>query len=125
MIKHSHFEKLYRRTLDTHEEMMEMFTPYEIEAINDGKVWIVYATDKMFSGWGMSKGKNNHVFVVCFSQVQADAIYDTFFHDKNMARPGECSIEWFHKVRKTGTWSIKNANDCTAWNKGITINVEV
>ena len=35
------------------------------------------------------------------------------------------ALSCFHKVRKTGTWSIKNANDCTAWNKGITVNVEV
>ena len=120
MIKKSYFEKLYQRCLDTHEELMKMFSPKEIEAINKEKAWVAYATDSFFSGWAMSKDKLNHITVICWSREQADAVYRGLCEKTEMKRPNTASIAYFlDKVRKTGTWSVKNANECPVWNKGI------
>ena len=75
------------------------------------------------SGWGMSKNTPNKVYVICWSEAQARAIYNSFCDREEMLRPNFCTLNRFFTIYKKGsTWSIKEANDCTAWNKGIIID---
>ena len=80
---------------------------------------MAYATDKMFSGWGMSQGRLNHVFVICFSEAQA--VYSSLANQKCMQRANYRPLENFINSRHGGTWSVKNANECAAWNKEIIV----
>lgn len=128
MIKRTNFEKLYKTVLDSHEEMMNMFEPREIERINKPEgteTYTVYASDRIFSGWGHSQGMTNHVLVICWSRQQKEAIYASLCERTEMTHINWCSLEHFIATRskRRGTWSLKNANDCYAWNKEIKVEV--
>lgn len=122
-MKQTNFTKLCNIAMDSNSDIYDMFKETEISTINYGvDVWVVSARDSMFSGWGMSKGKNNHVFCICWSREQADAIESSLRNLKNMSFISRSSLENFISVRTKhyrGTWSIKNGNDCFAWNNHI------
>lgn len=122
-MKESNFNKLMNIAMDSNTDILDMFKETEISAINSGdNVFVAYATDEMFSGWGMSKNKLNHVFAICWNHQQAEAITYSFKLLKNMKRPNYLPLENFFNNYHRGTWSIKNANDCRAWNRGVIIN---
>lgn len=128
MPKLSNFEKLYRFSVDTYEELMEMFSPREIDAINKAdstQTYAVYAIDKIFSEWGRSPGQNNHVLAICWSREQREKVYQGLCEAREMRLVSWCSLDHLIKTRhnRKGTWSIKNANDCPVWNKGIQVEV--
>lgn len=122
-IKKNNFEKLYQKVLDTHEDLMKMFSAREIESINKGEPFVVYAVDSFFSGWGKSKNETNHVLVVCWDHYQKFNVYQGLCEDRNMTFVNTAPLENFLKASHKGTWSVKNANDCPIWNKGLKVEV--
>lgn len=123
-MKKDNFTKLYELALDKYEDMEKMFSENEIKAINNGKCWVVYALDRLFSGWGKSNKKNNHIFVICWSHEQEFNIKNSLENAHEMSYVSSCSVDYFvSKKDRHGTWSIKNANDCAAWNKGLEVKI--
>lgn len=121
-MKKDNFTKLYEMVLDSYEDMEKMFSESEIRAINQGKKpWVVFALDRLFSGWGKSQNESNHVLVVCWSHEQRFNIEQSLKDAHEMSYVTSSSLEHFITTRhnRRGTWSIKNANDCAAWNKGL------
>lgn len=125
-MRKSNMQAIFNIAIDENEKILDMFTELEIGAINWGaNVTVVSARDSMFSGWGMSKNKDNHVFVICFSNAQADAIESSLRDLRSMSNVTRSSLDYFIHNRQRhnrGTWSCKNANNCFAWKKGITVN---
>ena len=121
-MKESNFNKICNIAMDDNVDIIEMFNENELNRIASGdNVYVVYAADDMFSHWGKSKGAINHVFVICFSADQKDAVESSLRNQKSMKRVSACKLEPFFRLRHGGTWSVKNANDCPAWNKGIIV----
>lgn len=120
-MKKDHYTKLYEMVLDSFEDMSQMFSDNEIKAINQGKCWVVFALDRLFSGWGKSNNKSNHVLVICWSHEQKFNVVQSLEKANEMRYVNCCSLEHFITTRhnRKGTWSVKNANDCAAWNKGL------
>lgn len=126
-MKKTNMEAIFSIAIDENEKILNMFTELEIKAINWGaNVTVVSARDSMFSNWGLSKDKDNHVFAICFSNAQANAVESSLRNLSCMSNVTRSSLEYFiHNRQKhhRGTWSIKNANKCHAWNKGIKVEV--
>lgn len=118
--KASNFTRLCNIAMDDNIDILDDFSENEITEINIGeKIYVVYATDELFSRWGLSAGQLNHVFVICFSWRQAFNVEQSLKEQKSMKRVTHKHILDFFYVPKRGTWSIKNANHCSAWNKGL------
>lgn len=119
----NNFNKICNIAMDSNFDILEELTDNQINRIKDDPkhVYVVYATDEMFSGWGLSLDKLNHVFVLCWSANQADAIENSFLNLKTMKRVSRCRLDTFFTRRHGGTWSFKNANNCQAWNKGVIV----
>ena len=79
------------------------------------KAYIVTATDKCFSGWGMASGKTHKQIVICEDYNQADKVAE------NMRKKGFTYVyirRDFPSLSSTRyTWSINHADDCPLWNK--------
>ena len=122
----SNFAKLLNID-NTHEEesILEDFSELEQCAINRREnIWVVYAIDKFLSGWGPAENTNAHQFIICWSREQKNAIYETLINDKTFSRTNCAPLRNFLKGQhKDGIWTIKNANNCHAWNKGVLVNI--
>jgi len=46
--------------------------------------YYVTMTDKFMSGWGMAKGKNNKLVIVCDTWDEAQTVYDNALHRSEM-----------------------------------------
>lgn len=123
MTETNNFNKICNIAMNSNSDILEELTDGQIGRIkfDPEHVYVVYATDEMFSGWGMSKDKLNHVFVLCWSVEQADAIESSFNNIKSMKRVSRCRLDTFFTRRHGGTWSFKNANNSQAWNKGVIV----
>ena len=79
------------------------------------KAYIVTATDKFLSGWGMASGKTHKQIVICEDYTQAERVA------YNLKKQGLTYVNIrkdFPSLSSTRyTWSIRYAKDCPLWNK--------
>lgn len=132
MKKLTNFQKICNLAMDSDEDIANEFSLTEKNCINHGinnkgndVNYVVWAKDKMFSGWGRSKDMTNNVFVICWSHSQAIAILNSLKHCECMVNPRMVTLDFFCSMRhySKSTWSLKNANNCTAWNDGYIVEV--
>ena len=118
----TNLEFLIDISVDTEEELKEEFNIKEIEKINFENPYVVYGKDHFLSGWGKAEGQVHHQLVICWNLPQRTAVRDKM-KEKGFTYLIATSLDTFRNMPHRGTWSVKNANNCPAWNDGKTVEV--
>lgn len=100
----------------------EDFTEEQINLINNGyNFYVVIARDNFLSGWGEAENKSCWQVVICWNALQRDKVLSTFKTDHSFkyARDFEDFKNFLNRKFVKSLLTLKNANQCHAWNGGV------